>query len=100
MAKADEVSSPAVVETPRASMVVMDAESGSILAVAQYPTVPEKLNGFDFAALAAGNPAKNPMRPAAWTPETVPGSSFKLAVDLTALRVSADNPDVQKMIAG
>lgn len=87
----------------RASLVVMDPDTGAILATAQYPAVPAGLHTYDHAALAAGDPMRDPLAPIGWSaigPANNPASAIKPLIGLAATTKAPEDSRVRAAIQG
>lgn len=90
----------AVRDRRRGALVVIDPDGGALLGAAQYPAVPPGLHSYDHAALAAGDPRRDPLAPLGWTADTIPGSTGKLIVALAAALKAPGDPAVATAIGG
>lgn len=71
----------------KSALVILDAKTGAILGVGNWPTVPKGVNPWDFASFAAAFPLRDPSSVIAWEvidKHNTPGSTFKPIVS-TAL---------------
>ncbi|GEM_PF-2574687 len=88
----------------RGSLVMLDADSGAILAAARYPVaVVQAVNTWDLERMRMGNPVADRLSDLAWQgldPYSMPGSAIKPLVVVAALRNAADNPALRAMIEG
>ena len=82
----------------RASVVILNAQTGAILAIANYPTPPKNINPWDLVTFDQFFSQNNPMTLSAWqgiNKHNAPGSSFKPVVVMAALNMhyyrNADN---------
>jgi len=72
----------------KASVVILNANTGAILAVANYPVPPKHINPWDLITFDRFFSKNNPMTLQAWQGlgvHSAPGSSFKPVVVMTAL---------------
>ena len=77
----------------KASLVVIDADTGAILAAAGYPTVPEGARSWDYASFATSFPLRDPASVFAWEvidANNTPGSTFKPLVSLALMRSTGE----------
>ena len=68
------------IDERKAAVVVLDADTGAILAVAGSPTVPVGVNSWDYASFSATYPLRDPSTVIAWEvidKHNTPGSTFK-----------------------
>ena len=85
----------------RAAVVLLNANSGAIVAVAGAPTPPVGVSNWDVAAFATKNDAANPLRMSAWhylDSRFAPGSTFKPATVLSAIR--RNDPSINAYLKG
>ncbi len=83
----------------KAALLVMDADSGAILAVAGQPAIPSGLADWDLPAFSAAYPLRDPSSIFAWEvidKHNTPGSTFK-PVTALALLMEAE-PEIRKQI--
>lgn len=90
----------------RAALVVMHP-NGAILAAGQWPPAPQGLSTWDFAAMAAGTPARDLLAPMGWTlisdGTTVGmllGSTAKTILNLAVLKSAQDDPALNAAVQG
>lgn len=72
----------------KSAVVVLDAMTGAILAVASYPTVPVGARPWDYAAFGNAFPLRDPSTVIAWgiiDRNNSPGSTFKPVVALSVM---------------
>lgn len=87
----------------RAAIIVLSPDDGAVLAVAQYPPVSDGLSVWDHANLAMGDPDRDDLAPRGWAAigsASVPGSVFKIVVDLAALQQASERPEIAAMVSG
>ena len=92
----------------RASVTVMDAETGAILAIGGWPLVPLGARSWDYVSYQITNPTKDPTMVPAWqllTIDNTPGSTFKTITALTSSLEASDpaaraDPAIAQMILG
>jgi cell division protein FtsI/penicillin-binding protein 2 len=80
----------------KASLVVIDADTGAILAAAGYPTVPEGATAWDYASFATSFPLRDPASVFAWEvidANNTPGSTFKPLVSMALMRSTGAQHD-------
>jgi cell division protein FtsI/penicillin-binding protein 2 len=80
----------------KASLVVIDADSGAILAAAGYPAVPEGATPWDYASFATSYPLRDPASVLAWEvidANNTPGSTFKPLVAMALMRSTGAQHD-------
>ncbi|MGE5145974.1 MAG: penicillin-binding transpeptidase domain-containing protein, partial [Candidatus Eiseniibacteriota bacterium] len=73
----------------KGSVVVIDADSGAILAAAGYPTVPQGATPWDYASFATSFPLRDPASVFGWEvidANNTPGSTFKPLVSIALMR--------------
>lgn len=88
---------------PRGVLVVLNPNSGAILAAASTPGTPRNVHPWDRAAFSRLHPNADPFQFLPWqltTTDFTPGSSFKLVSALTALQASATDPALEKFLGG
>ena len=87
-----------------ASLVVMDADRGEILAAVNSPEPPSGVTWADLSSFAQGQPRRNPLRPWAWRHDGgglyPAGSAFKLVDALLLEREAARQPERAAALAG
>ncbi len=72
----------------KAAVVILDADTGAIVAVASYPLVPAGARPWDYAAFSAAFPLRDPSTVIAWgiiDQNNSPGSTFKPVVALSVM---------------
>lgn len=89
----------------KAAVVVLDADTGAILAVASYPNVPAGARPWDYAAFGTAFPLRDPSTVIAWgiiDQNNTPGSTYKPLVALAVMRgANADElPRYRRIISG
>ncbi len=86
----------AAAEAPLASLVMLDAERGDILAVAGYPEPPRAVTWSDLYSFAVGQPQRSPLRVWAWQHDGgsghAPGAVFSLVDALLLEQEAARHP--------
>jgi len=86
------------------SVVMMDADSGEILAASSFPEVPEAIDWPDLHALDASDYRRSPLRPRMFQHDgysyNAPGSVFKLVVSLALERAAKTDPELTKVLEG
>ncbi len=78
----------------KAAVVVLDADTGAIVAVASYPMVPAGARPWDYAAFGAAFPLRDPSTVIAWgiiDQNNSPGSTFKPVVALSIMHTVKGN---------
>jgi len=87
-----------------ASLVVMDADQGDILAVVNSPEPPPGAVWSDLYSFAAGQPRRSPLRIWAWQHDggawQAAGSTFKLVDALLLEREARHRPELAAALAG
>ena len=87
-----------------ASLVVLDADRGDILAVANSPEPPQGAAWADLYSFAVGQPRRNPLRIWAWQHDGgglyPAGSAFKLVDALLLEREATRRPELAPLLAG
>jgi cell division protein FtsI/penicillin-binding protein 2 len=92
----------------RASITVLDVETGAVLAIGSWPLVPLGARPWDYVSYQITNPNKDPTMVASWqllSPDNTPGSTWKTLTSLSAALEASDsavNPDpaIGQMILG
>lgn len=87
----------------KGAVVLMNAETGAILAAAGIPVPPENTHPWDLVSFAKAYPLENPMVVRAWKgldKHNAPGSSFKPVVALAGLDMMEKEKSVKKFIKG
>lgn len=90
-------------EERRGALVVLDVDTGAILAVAGYPQPPPGTHPWDLLSFARVYPVKNPLIVRAWQgldEHCAPGSSFKPVVALAALKTSEKQKSLLEYLRG
>lgn len=88
-------------EERKGAVVVLDADTGAILAVANHPLPPNDARPWDYAAFAYTNPLRDPMSIFGWEvsdKHNTPGSTFKPLVALALIQ--SDDPTIQRLVRG
>ena len=87
-----------------ASLVVLDADRGDILAAANSPEPPPGAAWADLYSFAVGQPRRSPLRIWAWRHDGgglhAAGSAFKLVDALLLERVATQRPELAALLAG
>ncbi len=87
----------------RASIVVLDPDSGAILAAARSPRLPGPIHAWDLAAGRRGDPIRDPQTATAWhgvNTDNTPGSVFKLVTAFAALLAAERDTTLAAMLDG
>ena len=89
----------------KAAVVILDADTGAILAVAGYPLVPAGARPWDYAAFGAAFPLRDPSTVIAWgiiDENNSPGSTFKPVVSLSVMHsaTAAELPLFRRIMEG
>lgn len=92
----------------RASVTVIDADTGAILAIGGWPLVPLGARPWDYVSYQITNPTKDPTMVPAWqllTIDNTPGSTFKTVTAITSSLEASDpaaraDPAIAQMILG
>jgi cell division protein FtsI/penicillin-binding protein 2 len=87
----------------KGAVIILDADTGAILAAAGTPIPPPDTHPWDIVSFARTYPLKNPMVLRAWKgldKHNAPGSCFKPVVALAALDEYDKNQAVKKFIKG
>ena len=82
----------------KSAVVFLDADTGAILAAANFPLMPGGARAWDYAAFSAAYPLRDPATIIAWGVTDInnaPGSTFKPLVALATIR-KATGPDIQR----
>jgi cell division protein FtsI/penicillin-binding protein 2 len=77
----------------KGSVVVIDADTGAILAAAGYPTVPQGATPWDYASFATSFPLRDPASVFGWEvidANNTPGSTFKPLVSIALMRSTGE----------
>ncbi|MDJ0948120.1 MAG: penicillin-binding transpeptidase domain-containing protein [Alphaproteobacteria bacterium] len=80
----------------KGALVVLDAETGAILAAANYPFVPEGVHPWDYASFSQAFPLRDPSSIIAWEvvdKHNTPGSTFKPVVSVALMRKAREAPE-------
>lgn len=73
----------------KGAVVLMDAETGAIIAIGGWPLPRRGATAWDYVSFAAANPARDPMSIIAWEvidQHNTPGSTFKPLLALAIMR--------------
>jgi len=92
----------------RASITVLDVDSGAVVAIGSWPLVPLGARPWDYVSYQITNPTKDPTMISSWqllTIDNTPGSTWKTFTALTAALEASDasaRPDdaIAQMILG
>lgn len=87
----------------RGAVVILDADTGAILAAATHPQPPDGVHPWDLAAFARVYPVDNPMLMRGWQgldEHFTPGSTFKPVVALAAMDASVADPGLADYLRG
>jgi cell division protein FtsI/penicillin-binding protein 2 len=87
----------------RGAVVILDPDTGAILAAAGCPVPPAGIHPWDFASFAKVYPIKNPLLVRGWQgldQHNAPGSTFKPVVALAAMAASGHQPDLMAFLEG
>lgn len=92
----------------RASVTVLDVDTGAVVAIGSWPLVPLGARPWDYVSYQITNPTKDPTMIASWqllTIDNTPGSTWKTLTALTASLEASDpkvRPDeaIAQMILG
>jgi len=82
----------------KSAVVFLDADTGAILAAANFPLMPAGARAWDYAAFSATYPLRDPATIIAWGVTDInnaPGSTFKPLVALSTIR-KASGAEVQR----
>lgn len=85
----------------KSAVVILDAHTGAILAVAGWPLPPKNATAWDYTSFAARNPLRDPMSIFAWEvidKHNTPGSTFKPLLALALMR--AQNAKINRIMKG
>lgn len=83
----------------RASITILDVDTGAVVAIAGWPLVPLGARPWDYISYQITNPTKDPTMIASWqllTIDNTPGSTWKTVTALTTALEASDasvNPD-------
>ncbi|MCP5198139.1 MAG: hypothetical protein H6974_15395 [Gammaproteobacteria bacterium] len=87
-----------------ASLVVLDADQGDILAAVSLPEPPREVAWSDLSRFAAAQPRRGPLSWWAWQHDGsglhIPGSTFKLVSALTLERSAPERPELDTLLSG
>ncbi len=81
----------------RASVVLINPDTGAILAAANYPNPPSDVHRWDRLSFSKLYPTRDPFGVAAWQgldSNNTPGSTFKMVTALTALQAAEEGNDI------
>jgi cell division protein FtsI/penicillin-binding protein 2 len=81
----------------RASITVLDADTGAVVAIGSWPLVPLGARPWDYVSYQITNPTKDPTMIASWqllTIDNTPGSTWKTITSITSA-LEASDPKVQ-----
>ncbi|MEZ4526948.1 MAG: penicillin-binding transpeptidase domain-containing protein [Desulfobacterales bacterium] len=87
----------------KAAVVVLNAETGAILAAAGYPKPPIGVHPWDLASFARVYPTENPMQVRGWQGvdgDYTPGSTFKPVVALAAINAAEKDERISHFLKG
>jgi cell division protein FtsI/penicillin-binding protein 2 len=87
----------------RATVVILNADTGAILAATQRRTPPKNVHPWDIASFRKIYPEKDPMLVRAWQgldKHNAPGSTFKTVTSLAALKEAENNITISEYIEG
>lgn len=88
----------------RASVVLINPDSGAVLAAANYPNPPAGVHRWDRLSFSKLYPTLDPFGVSAWQgldSNNTPGSTFKMVTALTALQAAEEgNANVRKIVRG
>lgn len=86
------------------SVLMMDADSGEILAAASFPEVPEGVHWPDLYSFDASDYRRSPLRPRTFQHDgysyNAPGSVFKLVVALALEKAAVQDPELRLQLEG
>ncbi len=86
------------------SVLMMDADSGEILAAASFPEAPKDVHWPDLYAFDASDFRRSPLRPRTFQHDgysyNAPGSVFKLVVALALEKAAMQDPDLLQELKG
>jgi cell division protein FtsI/penicillin-binding protein 2 len=86
-----------------AVLIITDPTTGGILAATQWPAAPAGWSSYDHASTLSGEQLEgSPMAPLGWIRhrDLVPGSTFKLVVDLAVTEAASTRPELARAISG
>ncbi|MDM8523641.1 penicillin-binding transpeptidase domain-containing protein [Desulfococcaceae bacterium HSG8] len=87
----------------RGALIILDADTGAILAAATHPVPPSGVHPWDLSSFGKVYPLKNPMLMRGWQGadrHNAPGSTFKPVVALAAMGASEDNRAIPDFLEG
>ncbi len=87
----------------KAAVIVLNAETGAILAAAGYPKPPVGVHPWDLASFAKVYPIRNPMQVRGWQGvdgDYTPGSTFKPVVALAAMTAAEKDGRISAFLKG
>ncbi len=87
----------------KAAVVVLNAETGAIVAAAGYPLPPMGVHPWDLASFAKVYPMKNPMQVRGWQgvdKDYMPGSTFKPITALAAMTAAENDESISNFLSG
>lgn len=86
----------------KGGMVAIDAKTGAVLAVANYPIVPVGVHPWDVASFSSAFPLRDPSSVIAWEvvdKHNTPGSTFKPLVSLALMRHMRGRPEFEARVS-
>jgi cell division protein FtsI/penicillin-binding protein 2 len=92
----------------RASITVLDVDTGAVVAIGSWPLVPLGARPWDYVSYQISNPNKDPTMVASWqllSPDNTPGSTWKTVTSLTSAMDASDagarpDPAIAQMMLG
>jgi cell division protein FtsI/penicillin-binding protein 2 len=78
-------------EERRAAVMLMDADTGALIAMGNWPQPPANAAAWDYVSYATANPLRDPMAVQSWEiidKHNTPGSTFKTIVALAMSKVN------------
>ena len=87
----------------RAAVVMLNAETGEMLAAANYPNPKQGVHEWDRNVISLLYPDKDPYRFNPWqgmTGDNAPGSTFKVVTAMAALKAADDNKTLNDFLVG
>jgi cell division protein FtsI/penicillin-binding protein 2 len=92
----------------RASITVLDVDTGALVAIGSWPLVPLGARPWDYISYQITNPTKDPTMIASWqllTIDNTPGSTWKTFTSLTSALEASDSgakpdPAIAQMLLG
>lgn len=87
----------------RAAVVMLNAETGEILAAANYPNPKQGVHPWDRNVISLLYPDNDPYRFNPWqgmTGDNAPGSTFKVVTAMAALKAANDNKTLNDFLVG